>query len=241
MVSAVDAPPMAWSMAFGRFRSVFPDAPEEEFLALVRDTANYYGFYEGDLIRYLAVEPGRVRRTIMEEISSEYFGPIDMAWLAKAMFAKSLADNNLKKSVNFVFQIRLDNDGVRVDRFEHSPSVLDHLHMISETIEDCQEEGDPRVIVDPSANFTFSHTANSRVAFEYAPGRLDEFHSAVHRAAAHHGVAIERICLVFAEHGMFWNTPEDEHAMETRGGKLITCRTEDTGYSDVLGRTRSAR
>ena len=84
---------MAWSMAFGRFRSMFPDAPEEEFLALVRDTANYYGFYEGDLIRYLAVEPGRVRRTIMEEISSEYFGPIDMAWLAKAMFAKSLADN----------------------------------------------------------------------------------------------------------------------------------------------------
>ena len=233
MVHTADALPTPWSVAFGRFRSVFPDAPEEEFSALVRDTANCYGFNEGDLIRYLAVEPGRVRRTVIDEFDE----PIEdqMACLAKALFAKALEANNLKRNVNFVFQIRHDDDDERLDL---SPRVLDHRDLICETIGDDYlaqpEEGrDPRVTVDPSANFAFSHTANSRVAFEYAPGRLGEFHSAVHRAAAHHGVAIERIGLVFAEYGMFWNTPEDEHTMETRGGKCITCRNKDNGTYEV--------
>ena len=144
-----------------------------------------------------------------------------MARLAKGAFRAAIAENDLKKNVSFVFQVRREDQTL-----ETTAAMLDKRGLIDGTIGDhsCEDPRMARITPDPSANFTFKESALSRGAYEYAPGRLDEFHSAVHRAASHHGVAIERIVLVLTTHGMFWNTPEDEHVMNTRGSKNVIIR-----------------
>ena len=145
-----------------------------------------------------------------------------MARLAKGAFRAAIAENDLKKNVSFVFQVRREDETL-----ETTAATLHKRSLIDGIIGDhpCEETEDLRITPDPSANFVLKNKFElSRVAYEYAPGRLDEFHSAVHRAASHHGVAIDRIVLVLTTHGMFWNTPEDEHVMNTRGSKQAMIR-----------------
>ena len=157
----------------------------------------------------------------------------DGHWSTDAMGTEYLAQRafraaikNLKKNAKFVFQVRREDETL-----ETTAATLHKRSLIDGIIGDhpCEETEDLRITPDPSANFTFKETALSRAAYEYAPGRLDEFHSAVHRAASHHGVAIDRIVLVLTTHGMFWNTPEDEHVMNTRGSKHAMIR-DSGGY-----------
>ena len=230
-MDAADAPTMeedsTWSVALARFRAVFANAPESEFAALVRDTAECYNMKEEEVVQDLAEEP--LERSVRHQIAEGWeHAPKDsdpMKRLVKKSFDMAIAENNLKKNVSFVFQVRSEKQ-----TFDTTPAILDKRSLIDGTIRDHGDQPceDPRITPDPSANFTFKETALSRVAYEYAPGRLDEFHSAVHRAASHHGVAMERIVLVLTTPGMFWCTPEDEHAMDTRGSKHVMIR-EDSG------------
>ena len=212
-----------YDVALARFRAAFPNAPEDEFIALVHDTAECYGMSEEEVVGEIS---GRRREGAQSTDALER--------LAKGMFRAAIGglaavnvQNNLKKNAKFVFQVRREDETL-----ETTAAMLDKRSLIDSTIGDyaSRPEGihDPRVTPDPSANFFFKDTALSRVAYEYAPGRLDEFHSAVHRAASHHGVAMERIVLVLTTPGMFWCTPEDEHAMDTRGSKHVMIR-EDSG------------
>ena len=213
-----------YDVALARFRAAFPNAPEDEFIALVHDTAECYGMSEEEVVGEIS---GRRRGGAQSTDALER--------LAKGMFRAAIGglaavnvQNNLKKNAKFVFQVRREDETL-----ETTAAMLDKRSVIDSTIGDyaSRPEGihDPRVTPDPYANFFFKDTALSRVAYEYAPGRLDEFHSAVHRAASHHGVvAMERIVLVLTTPGMFWCTPEDEHAMDTRGSKHVMIR-EDSG------------
>ncbi|XRA99555.1 hypothetical protein NFJ02_07g132550 [Pycnococcus provasolii] len=219
--TTMDSTTSTWSVALARLRAAFPNAPEDEFVVLVRDTANCYGISEEEVVRDLAGETsGRRRR------GGDWRSTNPMARLAKGAFRAAIAENNLKKNVSFVFQVRREDETL-----ETTAATLHKRSLIDGIIGDhpCEETEDLRITPDPSANFTFKETALSRVAYEYAPGRLDEFHSAVHRAASHHGVAIDRIVLVLTTHGMFWNTPEDEHVMDTRGSKHAMIR-DSGGY-----------
>ena len=199
-----------WSVALARLRAAFPNAPEDEFVVLVRDTANCYGISEEEVVRDLAGETsGRRRR------GGDWRSTNPMARLAKGAFRAAIAENNLKKNVSFVFQVRREDETL-----ETTAATLHKRSLIDGTIGDYPCE-DPRITPDPSANFTFKETALSRVAYEYAPGRLDDFRTAVHKAAAHHGVDIERVLLVLTTHGMFWYTSEDAHVMNTGGKKIV--------------------
>ena len=207
--TTMDSTTSTWSVALARLRAAFPNAPEDEFVVLVRDTANCYGISEEEVVRDLAGETSGRRRG-----GGDWRSTNPMARLAKGAFRAAIAENNLKKNVSFVFQVRREDQTL-----EATAVTLDKRKLIDGTIGDypVPTHRDPRITPDPYANFTFKESALSRIAYEYAPGRLDEFHSVVHRAASHHGVAIDRIVLVLTTHGMFWNTPEDEHVMNTRG------------------------
>ena len=217
----MDSTTSTWSVALARLRAAFPNAPEDEFVVLVRDTANCYGISEEEVVRDLAGETSGRRRG-----GGDWRSTNPMARLAKGAFRAAIAENDLKKNVSFVFQVRREDETL-----ETTAATLHKRSLIDGIIGDhpCEETEDLRITPDPSANFTFKETALSRAAYEYAPGRLDEFHSAVHRAASHHGVAIDRIVLVLTTHGMFWNTPEDEHVMNTRGSKHAMIR-DSGGY-----------
>ena len=243
--TTMDSTTSTWSVALARLRAAFPNAPEDEFVVLVRDTANCYGISEEEVVRDLAGETSGRRRG-----GGDWRSTNPMARLAKGAFRAAIAENDLKKNVSFVFQVRREDETLETTQAPifHSihdaekerrwrgqiAAMLDKCSLIDGTIGDyaSRPEGnhDPRITPDPSANFVLKNKFElSRVAYEYAPGRLDEFHSAVHRAASHHGVAIDRIVLVLTTHGMFWNTPEDEHVMNTRGSKHAMIR-DSGGY-----------
>ena len=66
------------------------------------------------------------------------------------------------------------------------------------------------------------------------------FRAAVHWAAAHHGVDIDRVLLVLTTHGMFWYTSEDAHVMNTGGKKIVLVKDSSNGTYTLLmiSRTR---
>ncbi|XRB06519.1 hypothetical protein NFJ02_28g64720 [Pycnococcus provasolii] len=241
-MDAADAPTMeedsTWSVALARFRAAFANAPESEFAALVRDTAECYNMKEEEVVQDLAEEP--LERSVRHQIAEGWeHAPNDsdpMKRLVKKSFDMAIAENNPKKNVSFVFQVRSEKQ-----TFDTTPAILDKRSLIDGTIRDHGDDPceDPRITPDPSANFTFKETALSRVAYEYAPGRLDDFRAAVHWAAAHHGVDIERVLLVLTTHGMFWYTSEDAHVMNTGGKKIVLVKDSSNGTYTLLMMSRA--
>lgn len=70
-MDAADAPTMmedsTWSVALARFRAAFTNAPESEFAALVRDTAECYNMKEEEVVQDLAEEP--LERSVRHQIA----------------------------------------------------------------------------------------------------------------------------------------------------------------------------
>ena len=200
-----------YDVALARFRAAFPNAPEDEFIALVHDTAECYGMSEEEVVGEIS---GR-RQLYFDDDGHWSTDAMGTEYLAQRAFRAAI--KNLKKNAKFVFQVRREDETLETTQAPifHSihdaekerrwrgqiAAMLDKCSLIDGTIGDyaSRPEGnhDPRITPDPSANFVLKNKfLLSRVAYEYAPGRLDEFHSAVHRAASHHGVAVERIVLV---------------------------------------------
>merc|ERR1712216_331300 len=112
-----------WSVALARFRAAFTNAPESEFAALVRDTAECYNMKEEEVVQDLAEEP--LERSVRHQIAEGWeHAPKDnsdpMKRFVRKSFDMAIAENNLEKNVSFVFQVRSEKQ-----TFDTTPAILD--------------------------------------------------------------------------------------------------------------------